>query len=229
VRSAEEVIGAVDGILLCPGFGDRGLEGKIAAVQYARENKIPYLGDCLGLQMLVVEFARNVAGMPEANTTEADPRTPFPVISLLSEQQEVHEMGGTMRLGGYDCRVVEGTRAAECYGREIVRERHRHRYEVNNALLPQLEQHGLLVSGWLADGQLVEIVELPDHPWMVAAQFHPEFTSRPNRPNALFRGFVGAALEHAGRQHSNSSNGHSVPKTAEASAAAESTPAPATH
>ncbi|MBT5775245.1 MAG: CTP synthase [Dehalococcoidia bacterium] len=224
VRSAADVIGDVDGILLCPGFGDRGLEGKIAAVQYAREQKIPYLGDCLGLQMLVVEFARNVAGMPEANTTEADPRTPFPVISLLSEQQEVHDMGGTMRLGGYDCRIVDGTRASECYGTEIVRERHRHRYEVNNALLPQLEQAGLLVSGWLAEGQLVEIVELPDHPWMVAAQFHPEFTSRPNRPNALFRGFVGAALEHAsgsGREHSN---GHSTPATVESPPATDPTP-----
>jgi CTP synthase len=227
VRSAADVIGNVDGILLCPGFGDRGLEGKIAAVQYARENKIPYLGDCLGLQMLVVEFARNVAGMPEANTTEADPRTPFPVISLLSEQQEVYEMGGTMRLGGYDCRLVAGTRAAECYGTEIVRERHRHRYEVNNALLTQLEQAGLLVSGWLADGQLVEIVELPDHPWMVAAQFHPEFTSRPNRPNALFRGFVGAALEYASGRGSHYANGHSAPATVESSSVTDQTPTPA--
>jgi len=229
VRSAEDVIGDVDGILLCPGFGDRGLEGKIAAVRYARERQIPYLGDCLGLQMLVVEFARNVAGMPEANTTEADPRTPFPVISLLSEQQEVHEMGGTMRLGGYDCRVVAGTHAAECYGTEIVRERHRHRYEVNNALLPQLEQAGLKVSGWLADGQLVEIVELPDHPWMVAAQFHPEFTSRPNRPNGLFRGFVGAALEHASRQHRYGTNGHSAPASAEALGTIDPTPTAATN
>ncbi len=165
--------------------------------------------------------------MPEANTTEADLRTPFPVISLLSEQQEVHEMGGTMRLGGYDCRLVEGTLAAECYGTEIVRERHRHRYEVNNALLPQLEQHGLKVSGWLADGQLVEIVELPDHPWMVAAQFHPEFTSRPNRPNPLFRGFVGAALEHASGHDSQHSNGHSTPATVEPSAAVNPPPTPA--
>ncbi|MDA0351405.1 MAG: CTP synthase [Chloroflexi bacterium] len=211
VRSAEEVIGEVDGILLCPGFGDRGLEGKINAVRYARENLIPYLGDCLGLQMLVVEFARNVAGMPEANTTEADPRTPFPVISLLSEQQEVHDMGGTMRLGGYDCQLVPGTKAAECYGAETVRERHRHRYEVNNQFLPQLEQHGLRVSGHMADAGLVEIVELTDHPWMVASQFHPEFTSRPNRPNPLFRGFVGAALEHAAQRTPAQTNGASTP------------------
>jgi CTP synthase len=196
-RTPEEVIGDVDGILLCPGFGDRGLEGKINAVRYARENRIPYLGDCLGLQMLVVEFARHVAGMPAANTTEADPRTPFPVISLLSEQREVHDLGGTMRLGGYDCRLVPGTRAATAYGSELARERHRHRYEVNNQLLPQLEQHGLVVAGKTADGQLVEIVELRDHPWMVGAQFHPEFTSRPSRPNPLFRDFVGAAVAHA--------------------------------
>ncbi len=199
-RPAAEFLNGVDGILLCPGFGDRGLEGKIAAVKYARENLIPYLGDCLGLQLMIVEFARNVASMPAAHTTEANPRTPWPVISLLSEQQQVNEMGGTMRLGSYTCRLVPGTLAAACYEREVVRERHRHRYEVNNEFLPQLEQHGLRVSGWLADGaagQLVEIVELRDHPWMLGAQFHPEFTSRPNRPNPLFRGFVGAALEHA--------------------------------
>ncbi len=196
-RPAENVIGNVDGILLCPGFGDRGLEGKINAVRHARENKIPYLGDCLGLQMLVVEFARNVAGMENANTTEADPKTPFPVISLLSEQQDVHDLGGTMRLGGYDCQLIAGTKASECYGAEIVRERHRHRYEVSNQFLTRLEEHGLRVSGRMSNSELVEIVELTDHPWMVGCQFHPEFTSRPNRPNPLFIGFVGAALEHA--------------------------------
>ena len=187
----------VDGILLCPGFGDRGMEGKIAAVRYARENGIPYLGDCLGLQMLVVEFARNVAKMPDANTTEADPKSPFPVISLLSEQEEVHDMGGTMRLGGYDCKLVPGTKAHAAYGADIARERHRHRYEVNNNLLPQLEQAGLIVAGRDIDTNLVEIVEIPGHPFMVGAQFHPEFTSRPNHPNPLFRDFVGAAVRHA--------------------------------
>ena len=196
-EDAAALIGEVDGVLLCPGFGDRGLEGKIAAVQYAREQRIPYLGDCLGMQMLVVEFARNVAKMPEANTTEADPKTPFPVISLLSEQQEVHDMGGTMRLGGYDCRLVPGTKAHAAYGADVARERHRHRYEVNNHLLPQLVQAGLVVAGRDVDTNLVEIVELPDHPFMVGAQFHPEFTSRPSEPNALFRDFVGAALQHA--------------------------------
>ena len=194
-RPPEEVIGDVDGILVCPGFGDRGLEGKIAAVTYARERRIPFLGVCLGLQMMVCEFARNVAGMPEANTTEADQRTPFPVISLLSEQRGVEDLGGTMRLGGYDCRLVEGTHAAAAYGQELARERHRHRWEVNNALLPALEQHGLIASGWSRDGELVEIMELLDHPWMVGTQFHPEFTSRPLRPQPLFRDFVGAVLE----------------------------------
>ena len=196
VRPPEDVIGEVDGIVLCPGFGERGLEGKIEAVRYARERRIPYLGLCLGLQMMVCEFARNVAGMPEANTTEADPRTPFPVISLLSEQQDVEDLGGTMRLGGYGCRLVPGTRAAAAYGTELVRERHRHRYEVNNAHLPALGSHGLIPSGWSPDGALVEIMELRDHPWMVGTQFHPEFTSRPLRPQPLFRDFVGAALEH---------------------------------
>ncbi len=196
-RPPDEVIGEVDGLLLCPGFGDRGLEGKIAAVRYARERLIPYLGDCLGMQMMVCEFARNVAGMPDANTTEADPRTPFPVISLLSEQRGVDDLGGTMRLGGYDCTLVEGTRAHAAYGTTTVRERHRHRYEVNNALLPVLQEHGLIASGWSPDGRLVEICELRDHPWMVGAQFHPEFTSRPNRPQPLFRAFIGAALVHA--------------------------------
>ncbi len=196
--NVEEVIGDIDGMLLCPGFGDRGMEGKIAAVRHAREQQIPYLGDCLGLQMMVVEFARHVAGLPEANTTEADPATAYPVISMLSEQRKVTDMGGTMRLGGYDCRLVPGTKAAAAYGDvEIVRERHRHRYEVNNELLPVLEEHGLVVAGRTLDGELVEIVELRDHPWMVGAQFHPEFTSRPNRPSPLFRDFVGAALERA--------------------------------
>ena len=198
-RDVAETIGAVDGILLCPGFGDRGLEGKIAAVRYAREQRIPYLGSCLGLQMMVVEFARNVAGMPEANTTEADPQTPFPVISMLSEQQQIDELGGTMRLGGYDCRLVADTHTAAAYGpgAEIVRERHRHRYEVNNSLLPALEQHGLVVAGRTLDGELVEIMEVRDHPWMVGTQFHPEFTSRPNRPAPLFRDFVGAVMAYA--------------------------------
>ncbi|MYD64588.1 MAG: CTP synthase [Chloroflexi bacterium] len=199
-RPPEEVIGEVDGIVLCPGFGDRGLEGKIEAVRYAREQRIPFLGVCLGLQMMVCEFARNVAGMPEANTTEVDTSTPFPVISLLTEQRGVHDYGGTMRLGGYDCRLVPDTKTAAAYGGGAARERHRHRYEVNNAYLPAFEEHGLVPSGWTMDGQLVEIMELTDHPWMVGTQFHPEFTSRPHRPQPLFRDFVGAAVaEHERR------------------------------
>jgi CTP synthase len=199
-RPPEEVIGEVDGIVLCPGFGDRGLEGKIEAVRYARERRIPFLGVCLGLQMMVCEFARNVAAMPEANTTEVDTSTPFPVISLLSEQRGVLDYGGTMRLGGYDCRLVPGTKAAEAYGDATVRERHRHRYEVNNVYLPAFREHGLVPSGWTVDGELVEIMELTGHPWMVGAQFHPEFTSRPHRPQPLFRDFVGAAVaEHERR------------------------------
>lgn len=194
-RSPEDVIGNVDGILVCPGFGDRGFEGKIASATYAREKQIPYFGVCLGLQMMVCEFARSIAGMPEANTTEADPRTPFPVISLLSEQRGIEDLGGTMRLGGYDCRLIEDTHAADAYGRDLIRERHRHRYEVNNDLLPALEKHGLIASGWSPDGELVEIMELQGHPWMVGTQFHPEFTSRPLRPQPLFRDFVGAALK----------------------------------
>ena len=193
----EEQIGDVDGIVICPGFGDRGLEGKIQAVCYAREGRIPYLGSCLGLQMMVVEFARNVVGLEGANTTEADPNTPYPVISMLSEQRGIDELGGTMRLGGYDARLVPGTRVHAAYGTERVRERHRHRYEVNNSLLPQLEQHGLVAAAWTLDGELVEVMEVRDHPWMVGTQFHPEFTSRPNRPNPLFRDFIGAALEYA--------------------------------
>ncbi len=195
-RAPEDAIGDVDGILVCPGFGDRGLEGKIAAAKYARERRIPFFGVCLGLQMMVCEFARNVAGMPEAHTTEVDPRTPFPVISLLSEQRGIKDYGGTMRLGGFDCRLAEGTHAAAAYGQERVRERHRHRYEVNNKLLPVLEQHGLIASGCSPDGELVEIMELRDHPWMLGTQFHPEFTSRPLRPQPLFRDFVGAALQY---------------------------------
>ena len=190
----KKVIGEVDGILLCPGFGDRGIEGKISAVQYARVNQIPYLGDCLGMQVLVCEFARNVAGMPDANTTELDPNTPFPVISLLSEQEEIEDMGGTMRLGGYDSNVVEGTLTHKAYGTKKIRERHRHRYELNNSYLEVLQKHGLVVAAKNIEDTLVEVVEIENHPFMVGAQFHPEFTSRPNRPNPLFRAFVEAAL-----------------------------------
>jgi CTP synthase len=185
----------VDGILIPGGFGVRGIEGKIRAAQYAREQGIPYLGICLGMQIAVAEFARHVAGMEGANSTEFDPETPFPVVDLLPEQKEVRDMGGTMRLGADPVKLHEGTRARAIYDEAVIYERHRHRYEVNNHLRKRLEREGLVFSGTSPDDRLVEIVELPDHPFFVASQYHPEFKSRPLRPQPLFRDFVGAALE----------------------------------
>ncbi|HHU31401.1 MAG: CTP synthase [Zhaonellaceae bacterium] len=192
----EEMLKGVDGILVPGGFGDRGIEGKITAIRYARENKIPYLGICLGMQLAVIEFARNVCGMSYANSTEFDENTPYPVIDLLPEQKEVDDKGGTMRLGLSPCKIVEGTKAAKAYNEKLIYERHRHRYEVNNHYRPELVAKGLVVSGTSPDERLVEIIELQDHPWFLASQFHPEFKSRPNRPHPLFRDFVGAALEN---------------------------------
>ena len=186
-----------DGVLVPGGFGSRGWEGKILACRVAREREIPYLGICLGMHVAVSDFARHVAGMEGANSTEMDPETPFPVIDLLPEQKEIEDLGGTMRLGAQAVELVEGTRARDTYGEPVIHERHRHRYEVNNELRSRLVDAGLVVSGTFQDGRLVELVELPDHPWFVASQFHPEFKSRPTRPAPLFRGFVGAALERA--------------------------------
>jgi CTP synthase len=183
----------VQGIVVPGGFGYRGIEGKIRAIQYARENQIPFLGLCLGLQTAVIEFARHVAGLRGANSTEFEPKTPYPVVSLLSEQEGVKDMGGTMRLGAYPCRVGEGTLLQSCYETQELRERHRHRYEVNNKYLAELESRGLRASGRYVESNLVEVIEIPDHPWFLATQFHPEFTSRPNRPGPLFKGFVKAA------------------------------------
>jgi len=191
---AERRLSQVDGILIPGGFGIRGIEGKIAAARFAREQAVPYLGVCLGMQVAVVEFARHVVGLEGANSSEFEPDTPYPVIDLLPEQKQVEDMGGTMRLGSDPVKVVEGTLAERAYGEPVVYERHRHRYEVNNALRPQLVAHGLVVSGTSPDERLVEIVELQDHPWFCASQFHPEFKSRPNRPQPLFRDFVGAAV-----------------------------------
>ncbi|MDN5347000.1 MAG: synthase [Clostridia bacterium] len=188
------------GILVPGGFGDRGIEGKIAAVSFARRQKIPFLGICLGMQVAVVEFARSVCGLTGANSSEFDPQTAYPVIDLLPEQKEINRKGGTMRLGAYPCRLVPGSRAHAAYGVEEIYERHRHRYEFNNAFRDLLTSKGLRVSGLSPDGLLVEIVELDDHPWFVASQFHPEFKSRPNRPHPLFHGFVGAALAYAKEQ-----------------------------
>jgi CTP synthase len=185
------------GILVPGGFGARGWEGKIVACRVARERGIPYLGICLGMHVAISEFARHVAGLDGANSTEMDPETPYPVIDLLPEQKEVEDLGGTMRLGAQPVDLEPGTRAANAYGEAVVYERHRHRYEVNNHYRPQLVEAGLVVSGTYQEGRLVEIIELPDHPWFVASQFHPEFKSRPTRPAPLFRDFVGAAAERA--------------------------------
>jgi CTP synthase len=187
----------VDGILIPGGFGERGIEGKVEAARIARERKIPYLGICLGMQIAVVEFARTVAGMEGANSAEFDPETPYPVIDLLPEQKEVSEMGGTMRLGADPVKLHEGTRAREIFGEAVIYKRHRHRYEVNNMLRRRLEDEGLVCGGTSPDERLVEMIELPDHPFFVASQFHPEFNSRPNRPEPLFREFIGAAAELA--------------------------------
>jgi CTP synthase len=192
-------LGSLDGILVPGGFGVRGIEGKIQAVRFAREQEIPFLGICLGLQCAVIEFARHVAGMPGANSSEFDGETPFPVVDVLAGQ-DMSSLGGTMRLGAYPCRVVPGSKAHQAYGSELVFERHRHRYEVNPRFRRRLEEAGLICSGESPDGTLVEIVELADHPWFVTGQFHPEFKSRPDRPHPLFRDFVGAALRRGGRE-----------------------------
>jgi CTP synthase len=193
-QEAQRKLEEVDGVLIPGGFGIRGIEGKIAAARFARENGVPYLGICLGMQVAVVEFARHVAGLEGANSSEFDPETPYAVIDLLPEQKEVEDMGGTMRLGADSVTLLEGSRAHAAYGERVVQERHRHRYEVNNQLRSQLVANGLLVSGTYQDERLVEVIELPDHPWFVASQYHPEFKSRPNRPQPLFRDFVGAAV-----------------------------------
>jgi CTP synthase len=192
-----ERVEAADGILIPGGFGVRGIEGKIEAARIAREQRIPFLGICLGMQMAVAEFARHVVDMPGANSTEFDPETPFPVIDLLPEQKEVADMGGTMRLGADPIKLHDGTKAREAYGEPVIYERHRHRYEVNNFLRRRLEAAGLTVSGTSPDERLVEVIEIHDHPFFVASQYHPEFKSRPERPAPLFREFVDAAQQRA--------------------------------
>ena len=199
-ESVRERLAGVDGILIPGGFGGRGIEGKIKAAQIARERAIPYLGICLGMHVAVAEFARSVAGMGGANSTEMDVETPYPVIDLLPEQKEVSDLGGTMRLGADPIKLHPGSLAREIYGEAVVYERHRHRYEVNNLLRKRLEAAGLCVSGTSPDERLVEVIELEHHPFFVASQFHPEFKSRPTRPHPLFREFVRAALERAEAQ-----------------------------
>ncbi len=205
-RNGTGVLEDVDAILVPGGFGERGVEGKIRTVQYARENGVPYLGICLGMQVAVIEFARHVAGLEGAHSTEFDPDTPHPVIALITEwitaegeverRSEDSDLGGTMRLGGQECVLAEGSRAREMYGKERIVERHRHRYEFNNTYLERLTAAGLVISGRSSDGSLVEVVELADHPWFIACQFHPEFTSTPRGGHPLFSGFVQAAREH---------------------------------
>lgn len=187
----------VDGIVVPGGFGYRGIEGKIVAARYAREHQVPYLGLCLGMQVMCIEFARHVLGSDRPNSTEFDPHTPYPIIDLMPDQRDITDMGGTMRLGAYPCQLQPGTRAAAAYDVSEVMERHRHRFEFNNAFREQLSEAGLVLSGLSPDGRLVEIAELRDHPWMLGSQFHPEFKSRPNRPHPLFKAFLRAAQERA--------------------------------
>lgn len=194
--SAKEYLEGIDGILVPGGFGTRGIEGKIEAIRYAREGKVPYLGICLGMQCAVIEFARHVCGMTGANSTEFDPDSAYPVIDILPEQKDIEDKGGTMRLGLSPAKLQENSKAFEAYQDEVIYERHRHRYEVNNQFRKQLEEAGLQFSGTSPDGRLVEIIEYPEHPWFLASQFHPEFKSRPNRPHPLFREFIKAALSN---------------------------------
>ncbi|UDW83686.1 CTP synthase (glutamine hydrolyzing) [Pasteurella canis] len=201
-----EVLSGVDGILVPGGFGHRGVEGKILTAKYARENNIPYLGICLGMQVAYIEYARNVAGLADANSTEFDRTCHYPVVGLITEWQDAEgnietrsdtsDLGGTMRLGAQQCHLIEGSKAYELYGTETIEERHRHRYEVNNVLRPQIEKAGLKITGLSADKKLVEIIEVPNHPWFIACQFHPEFTSTPRDGHPLFAGFIKAAKEN---------------------------------
>ncbi|MDQ6661018.1 MAG: CTP synthase [Chloroflexota bacterium] len=197
-----EVLEDVDGIVVPGGFGERGIEGKIKAANFARRNDIPYLGLCLGMQVAVIEFARNVLGLSDANSTEFAPDCAHPVIDLMNTQRHVAEKGGTMRLGNWVCCLTPGTKVYQAYGEPIVFERHRHRYEFNNAFRKRMEANGMVISGRSADNSLVEIIELADHPWFVASQFHPEFKSRPNRPHPLFRDFIGACVRLAREKQS---------------------------
>jgi CTP synthase len=195
-RAAADILGRHDGLLVPGGFGVRGVEGMVDAIRHAREHGVPFFGICLGMQTAIIEFARNVCGLDDSHSSEFAPECDNPVISLMESQQHVTDMGGTMRLGAYPCRLARGSRAAEVYGVAEVSERHRHRYEVSNAYRELFVQHGLRLSGLSPDGQLVEIVELPKHPWFIGCQFHPELQSRPTRPHPLFAGFIRAALDH---------------------------------
>lgn len=192
----ERELSEVQGILVPGGFGDRGIEGKISVVQYARERGVPYLGLCLGMQVAVIEYARNVCHMKNAHSTEFNPKTSHPVIDIMAEQKTIHKKGGTMRLGVYPCKIKPGTLAASLYGKTLVEERHRHRFEVNSKYRRVLESKGMRISGEYAEHRLAEIVEIPSHPFFIAVQFHPEFKSRPLRAHPLFKGFIAASLDY---------------------------------
>jgi CTP synthase len=195
-RQGVSMLAGFDGILVAPGFGARGTEGKIAAVRYAREHKVPFFGICFGMQLACVEFSRHVCGLDRANSSEIDPATPHPVVDLMPDQRGVTDKGATMRLGAYPCVLKPGTRAAETYGTTEISERHRHRWEINNNYRDTLERHGMVLSGLSPDGRLVEMIELPQHPYFVGCQFHPEFKSRPSAPHPLFARFIHASVEH---------------------------------
>ena len=192
--NSNEILGDCNGILVPGGFGDRGIEGKIEAIRFARENKVPFLGICLGMQCSVIEFARNVLGYEGANSAEIDPETKYPVIDIMPDQKDIEDLGGTMRLGLYPCKLEKDSRAYEVYSNELIYERHRHRYEFNNEFRKAVEEAGMDITGTSPDGRLVEIVEIKNHPWYVSVQFHPELKSRPNRPHPLFIGLINAAL-----------------------------------
>ncbi|MDQ2887784.1 MAG: CTP synthase [Chloroflexota bacterium] len=209
-----EVLEDVAGIVVPGGFGHRGIEGKIKAASFARRQQIPYLGLCLGMQVAVVEFARNVLGMAGANSTEFDPQNPYPVIDLMLTQRQIADKGGTMRLGNWVCCLTPGTKAYAAYGEAIVFERHRHRYEFNNEFRKRMESHGLIVSGRSADNSLVEVIELANHPWFVASQFHPEFKSRPTHPHPLFRDFIGASVKSGQERQQDATFRELEPSTA---------------
>ena len=195
-ENAAEVFGDVSGILVPGGFGSRGIEGKISAIRYARENNIPFLGLCLGMQLSIVEFARHVVGFRDAHSVELNSATTHPVISLMADQEGVDNIGGTLRLGSYPCKLAKDSLAYKLYKEELIHERHRHRYEVNNDYRKDLTNNGMMLSGISPDGRIVEMVEIPSHPFFIATQAHPEFKSRPNRPHPLFLGFVNASLDN---------------------------------
>ena len=191
-----ELLADVSGVLVPGGFGSRGIEGKIQAIRYAREHQIPFLGLCLGMQLSIVEFARDVVGYSDAHSAELDPSTAHPVIHLMPDQDGIEDIGGTLRLGSYPCVLNKDSKAYALYGTETIHERHRHRYEVNNDYRTVLQEHGMMLSGISPDGRIVEMIELPEHPWFVATQAHPELKSRPNRPHPLFKGFIKASLDY---------------------------------